>query len=233
MMTMVPSVARAVPPETGASSISMPLAAIPAATRFAVAGELVDRSMNTVPGLAFSAMPPAPSVTSSTTRGMGREVITTSQRAATSATEAARGRAEIGAGFHRVGAEVEDDDLMVGVADDVAAHRATHVAHADKANLHVSFPLVSGPPGAGECDGSAAGCQGWRQRGSSARTASGVHSQTGNTSQSCAGASAAGWPRCAVRHASAAPRQHPARHTAAADARLSGAAVRAYGASVR
>src|SRR6185312_3477639 len=66
-----------------------PLAFIPSLTRFAVAGELVDRSMKTVPGLAFAATPPAPSVTSSTTRGIGREVITTSQRADSSATEGA------------------------------------------------------------------------------------------------------------------------------------------------
>jgi hypothetical protein len=33
---------------------------------------------------------------------------------------------------------------MVGIANDVAAHRATHVAHADEANFHISFPRL--PP---------------------------------------------------------------------------------------
>ncbi len=88
MMTMVPSVARGTPPETGASSIFTPLAASPASTRRAVAGELVDRSITTVPGLACAAMPAAPSVTSSTCFGIGREVNTTSDAAATAAVEA-------------------------------------------------------------------------------------------------------------------------------------------------
>ena len=61
---------------------------MPSATRLAVAGALVERSMNTDPGLALSAMPPLPSVTSSTIFGSGRDVIVTSQRDATSATDA-------------------------------------------------------------------------------------------------------------------------------------------------
>ena len=87
MMTMVPSLARAVPPETGASSMAMPFACMPSAQRRAVAGALVDRSIYVVPGLAFAAMPCGPSATSSTMRGSGNEVITTSHPAATSATD--------------------------------------------------------------------------------------------------------------------------------------------------
>ena len=45
MMTIVPSVARGTPPETGASSIWMPLARIHSSPRRAVAGALVERSM--------------------------------------------------------------------------------------------------------------------------------------------------------------------------------------------
>ena len=50
--------------------------------------------------------------------------------------------AEIGAGLDRGGIEVEHHDVVVGVADDVAAHGPAHVADADEADLHCRFPFA-------------------------------------------------------------------------------------------
>ncbi len=53
------------------------------------------------------------------------------------------GAAEIGAGLHRRGVQVEHRHLVIAALDDVAAHGATHVADADETNFHCSLPQPS------------------------------------------------------------------------------------------
>jgi hypothetical protein len=75
-------------------------------------------------------------------RGIGKDVNTTSQVDATCATDVTGSRPEIGADFDRGGIEIEHDHVVVGVADDVAAHGTAHVADADEADLHCRIPLA-------------------------------------------------------------------------------------------
>ena len=58
MKVSVPAAAPPTPPDTGASSISRPLASAAAATSRAVSTSIVEQSISSVPGLAFSTMPP-------------------------------------------------------------------------------------------------------------------------------------------------------------------------------
>ncbi len=90
MMVSVPSVALMTPPVTGASISEMLFVDSSSPSRFITPGELVDRSITTVPGFAFSATPPGPAITASTCFGVGSDSITTSLPAATSATLAPR-----------------------------------------------------------------------------------------------------------------------------------------------
>ena len=54
-----------------------------------------------------------------------------------------RGGAEIGAGLHRGGVQIEHRDLVVALLDDVAAHGTAHVADADESNFHCFLPLIA------------------------------------------------------------------------------------------
>ena len=87
MIAMVAFSAPEVPPLTGASSILTPFGSSRAAMLRTMVGELVLRSMWTVPWRALSPIPPSPSATASTSRGIGRDVNTTSDSATASAME--------------------------------------------------------------------------------------------------------------------------------------------------
>ena len=88
-----------------------------------------------MPGFACAVMPSGPSATSSTMRGIGNEVMTTSQLFATSATDppvdAPRSVQRLtAAGSGRT------PPPRGWCPDDIAAHGATHVADADETDLH-------------------------------------------------------------------------------------------------
>ena len=87
MIAMVAFSAPEVPPLTGASSIRIPFGASRSAMLRTMFGELVLRSMWTVPWRALSPIPPSPSATASTSRGIGSDVNTTSDSATASAME--------------------------------------------------------------------------------------------------------------------------------------------------
>ena len=48
--------------------------------------------------------------------------------------------AEIGAGLHRRGVQVEHRHLVIAALDDVAAHGTAHVADADESDFHFFLP---------------------------------------------------------------------------------------------
>ena len=87
MIAMVAFSAPMTPPLTGASSILTPFGSSRAAMLRTMVGELVLRSMWTVPWRALSPIPPSPRATASTSLGIGREVNTTSDPATASAME--------------------------------------------------------------------------------------------------------------------------------------------------
>ena len=60
MMASVPSVARGVPPETGASMKRTPRSCAAFATRCDTAGSMVDMSTHSVPLRAAASTPPSP-----------------------------------------------------------------------------------------------------------------------------------------------------------------------------
>ena len=89
MKERVPSMALGSPPETGASSISMPRLASSAAISLEATGLMELMSMNTLPGFMWAATPSSPSMTAFTWGLLGTMVSTTSQVSPISALVAA------------------------------------------------------------------------------------------------------------------------------------------------
>jgi len=89
MIASVPSVARGVPPETGASMKRTPRSCAALATRCDTAGSMVDISTHSVPLRAAASTPPSPVYTDSTCGEEGSIVTTTSAVATASAALAA------------------------------------------------------------------------------------------------------------------------------------------------
>ncbi|MCY1365458.1 hypothetical protein D9M69_523040 [compost metagenome] len=77
MKVRVPAAAPAVPPDTGASSSSMPRALAAACTLRADSGAMVEHSSTRLPGAMDSSRPPSPSSNPSTCLLAGSMVITT------------------------------------------------------------------------------------------------------------------------------------------------------------
>jgi hypothetical protein len=84
MIDSAPSIAPFSPPDTGASSIATPLAAIASPTFLDTIGEMVDISAKIRPLRAPSMIPFGPSATCSTSGELGSIVMSTSHWAATS-----------------------------------------------------------------------------------------------------------------------------------------------------
>ncbi len=89
MMDSVAALAPASPPDTGASIIRRPLSTACAASAVVTSGRIEEKSMMSVPGLAFSNTPPSPASTSCTSGESGTMTATTSASLTASATESA------------------------------------------------------------------------------------------------------------------------------------------------
>ena len=85
MIVSVPVVARAGPPETGASTKRNPAARKRASNARVATGEIVDMSTKSVPGCAPWTAPRSAKSASSTCGASGTQVITICERAATPA----------------------------------------------------------------------------------------------------------------------------------------------------
>ena len=86
----MPAAARWTPPVTGASSVSMPLAAARLERRCSSCVSLVLMSIQVPPGASASRTPPSSATTEATASGDGRHVMIVSEARAVSAIDSAQ-----------------------------------------------------------------------------------------------------------------------------------------------
>jgi len=139
MIASVPSVARGVPPETGASMKRTPRSCAAFATRCDIAGSMVDMSTHRVPLRAAASTPPSPVYTDSTCGEEGSIVTTMSAVATASAALAAAVMPAAAGGLHRLGIAIESGHGEA-LLHEVLRHGQPHGAHADEADTRHALP---------------------------------------------------------------------------------------------
>ena len=144
MMDSVASRAPIGPPDTGASTCSMPRASSAAAMRRAASGEIVAMSTTTEPAAAPSMMPCAPSVTSSQSAAVVTMVTTISDARATAAGDAASCAPAATSSRGGIGAPRVNGHGMAGL-EQIERHRRAHRADADEAERARSWLALRGP----------------------------------------------------------------------------------------
>ncbi len=135
MMVSVPAIAPGSPPDTGASSATMPRSARRAAMDCAAAGAMVLMSMWMWPAAAPSATPSVPSVTCSTSGASDHHA----DRDRCVARDLGRARAVARTGLeqrlHRLAAAAPHVHAVAGL-DEIERHGPSHEAESDESDIH-------------------------------------------------------------------------------------------------
>ena len=140
MTASVPSMALGSPPETGASSMTMPFSLTAVQISCAAPGAIELMSTRIVPAFAPSSTPSLPSTASLTCRRVGQH----GDDHFTLRRDVLVGDACLGAEGNQIvdfGNLVVDDQRIASL-EQVLDHRATHDAQANKSDFHLTCPLV-------------------------------------------------------------------------------------------